>query len=96
MYVTSGPAVVVALDLKPAGHSGNGARPIATGRAQPRISARQPRRGDLLDDTVYVGTLDGYLVALDAKSGDRAVDRAGRRQHHWSCHYRGAAGVKTR
>jgi hypothetical protein len=37
-------------------------------RAEPRLPARQPRRRDL-DDTVYVGTLDGYLVALDAKAG---------------------------
>ena len=48
------------------------------GRSRPRSHARLPavNRGvAILDDTVYVGTLDGYLVALDARTGVRALDR---------------------
>ena len=68
MYVTEPPTAVSALDAR-------------TGRRLWRWTARMPpdvknigfpatNRGiAILDDTVYVGTLDAWLVALDAKSG---------------------------
>jgi len=68
MYVTEPPTAVSALDAR-------------TGRRLWRWQASLPRgvksigfpaanRGiAILDDTVYVGTLDAWLVALDAKSG---------------------------
>jgi alcohol dehydrogenase (cytochrome c) len=68
MYVTSAPASVVALDLKSGRPLWEWSRPIAPGVLNlgfPRVN----RGVAILDDTVYVGTLDGYLVALDAKGG---------------------------
>jgi alcohol dehydrogenase (cytochrome c) len=68
MYVTSPPTQVAALDLRTG-------RPLWTWQ---RAAARQAKtlgfgptnRGvAILDETVYVGTLDCYLIALDAKSG---------------------------
>ena len=68
MYLTEPPTKVTALDLR-------------TGRklwAWQRMQARSARtlgfgptnRGvAILDELVYVGTLDGYLVALDATTG---------------------------
>lgn len=67
MYVTEGPDNVVALDA-------------ATGRefwkhehklpARVNVCCGRVNRGvALLDDLVYMGTLDGYLKALDAKTG---------------------------
>jgi alcohol dehydrogenase (cytochrome c) len=68
MYTTSGPANVAALDLKSGKPLWEWNRPIAASVLNlgfPRVN----RGAAILDNTVYVGTLDGYLVALDAKSG---------------------------
>ena len=68
MYVTSGPASVTALALKSGRPIWEWSRPMPpTVRSLgfPRVN----RGVAILDSTVYVGTLDGYLVALDAKSG---------------------------
>jgi alcohol dehydrogenase (cytochrome c) len=68
MYVTSGPAAVVALSLKSGRPLWRWTRPIAGSVLNlgfPRVN----RGVAILDDLVYVGTLDGYLVALDARSG---------------------------
>jgi alcohol dehydrogenase (cytochrome c) len=68
MYVTSGPASVTALALKSGRPIWEWSRPIPpTVRSLgfPRVN----RGVAILDSSVYVGTLDGYLVALDAKSG---------------------------
>jgi alcohol dehydrogenase (cytochrome c) len=68
MYLTEPSTKVTALDL----HTG---RPLWTWqRPLPRelktIGFGRVNRGvAILDDTVYVGTLDGRLVALDARSG---------------------------
>ena len=68
MYITDPPSTVTALDVK-------------TGRSlwswSPRLPAdvkhigfpRTNRGVAILDDKVFVGTLDAHLVALDAKSG---------------------------
>ena len=68
MYVTSGPAAVVALSLKSGRPLWRWTRPIAGSVLNlgfPRVN----RGVAILDDLLYVGTLDGYLVALDARSG---------------------------
>lgn len=68
MYITSGPATVVALDLKSGRSLWQWSRPIAPSVLNlgfPRVN----RGVAILDGMVYIGTLDGYLVALDAASG---------------------------
>lgn len=68
MYVTSGPATVVALDLRSGRPLWQWSRPIAArvlNLGFPRVN----RGVAIVDATVYVGTLDGYLVAIDAASG---------------------------
>jgi alcohol dehydrogenase (cytochrome c) len=68
MYVTSGPTSVHALDLRSGKPIWEWTRPIAASVLNlgfPRVN----RGVAILDGTVYVGTLDGYLVALDAKAG---------------------------
>jgi alcohol dehydrogenase (cytochrome c) len=68
MYTTSGPTNVAALDLKSGKPLWEWNRPIAASVLNlgfPRVN----RGVAILNGTVYVGTLDGYLVALDAKSG---------------------------
>jgi alcohol dehydrogenase (cytochrome c) len=75
MYVTSGPTMVAALDLKSGKALWEWTRPIAASVLNlgfPRVN----RGVAILDNLVYVGTLDGYLFALDAKAG---VER-------WSVH----------
>src|SRR4030095_5472071 len=68
MYVTEPPTKVTALDLRTG-------RPLWTWqRSLPlvvkTIGFGPTNRGvAILDDTLYVGTLDCYLVALDARSG---------------------------
>jgi alcohol dehydrogenase (cytochrome c) len=68
MYVTSGPASVIALDLRSGRPIWQWSRPIAASVLNlgfPRVN----RGVAILGDSVYVGTLDAYLVALDIKSG---------------------------
>jgi alcohol dehydrogenase (cytochrome c) len=68
MYVTSGPTSVSALDLKSGKPIWEWTRPIAASVLNlgfPRVN----RGVSILDNTIYVGTLDGYLVALDARAG---------------------------
>jgi alcohol dehydrogenase (cytochrome c) len=68
IYVTSGPASVVALSVKSGRPLWQWSRPISGSVLNlgfPRVN----RGVAVLDDMVYVGTLDGYLVALDARSG---------------------------
>ena len=65
MYMTSGPANVVALDLRsgrPIWHWSRPIPPSVLNLGFPRVN----RGVAILDDSVYVGTLDGYLAALDA------------------------------
>src|SRR5438552_1426731 len=75
MYVTSGPTMVAALDLRSGKTLWEWTRPIAASVLNlgfPRVN----RGVAILNNTIYVGTLDGYLFALDAKAG---VER-------WSVH----------
>jgi len=68
MYVTAGPTMVAALDLKSGKALWEWTRPIAASVLNlgfPRVN----RGVAVLDDTVFVGTLDGYLFALDARAG---------------------------
>jgi alcohol dehydrogenase (cytochrome c) len=68
MYLTAPPATVVALDLKSGRALWEWSRPIAASVLNlgfPRVN----RGVAILDTMIYVGTLDGYLVALDAKAG---------------------------
>jgi alcohol dehydrogenase (cytochrome c) len=68
MYVTSGPTMVAALDLKSGKPLWEWTRPIAPSVLNlgfPRVN----RGVAVVDNMVYVGTLDGYLFALDARAG---------------------------
>jgi alcohol dehydrogenase (cytochrome c) len=68
MYATSGPTTVAALDLRSGKPLWEWTRPIAASVLNlgfPRVN----RGVAVVENTVYVGTLDGFLVALDAKSG---------------------------
>ena len=68
MSVTSGPTMVAALDLRSGKPLWEWTRPIAASVLNlgfPRVN----RGVAIREGTVYVGTLDGYLVALDAKAG---------------------------
>ncbi len=68
MYVTSGPTMVAALDLKSGKPLWEWTRPIAPSVLNlgfPRVN----RGVAMLDNMVFVGTLDGYLFALDARAG---------------------------
>lgn len=68
MYVTSGPAAVVALSVKSGRPVWQWSRPMANSVLN--LGFPRANRGiAILDETVFVGTLDGYLVALDARSG---------------------------
>lgn len=68
MYVTEPPTKLTALDIRTG-------RPLWTWQRANARSARTIGFGPtnrgvaILDDTVYIGTLDCYLVALDARSG---------------------------
>ena len=77
MYLTSGPASVVALSVKSGRPIWQWSRPISNSVLNlgfPRVN----RGVAILGDTVYVGTLDGFLVALDARSGiERWTARVG-------------------
>jgi alcohol dehydrogenase (cytochrome c) len=68
MYVTAAPASVAALDLKSGRTLWEWSRAIPAtvlNLGFPRVN----RGVAILDKTLYVGTLDGYLVAIDAESG---------------------------
>jgi alcohol dehydrogenase (cytochrome c) len=68
MYVTSGPTSVHALDVKSGKTLWEWTRPIPASVLNlgfPRVN----RGVAYADNTVYVGTLDGFLVALDARAG---------------------------
>jgi alcohol dehydrogenase (cytochrome c) len=68
MYVTSGPTMVAALDLRSGKALWEWTRPIAASVLNlgfPRVN----RGVAIRENTVYVGTLDGYLVALDTRTG---------------------------
>src|SRR5678816_1096292 len=68
MYATWGPTGVAALDVRSGKTLWEWTRPIAASVLNlgfPRVN----RGVALLDNTLYVGTLDGFLVALDSRSG---------------------------
>jgi alcohol dehydrogenase (cytochrome c) len=68
MYVTSGPTNVAALDLKSGKPIWEWSRPIAASVLNlgfPRVN----RGVAIHEGMIYVGTLDGHLIALDAQSG---------------------------
>jgi alcohol dehydrogenase (cytochrome c) len=68
LYATWGPTGVAALDVKSGKTIWEWTRPIAPSVLNlgfPRVN----RGVAMLGDTLYVGTLDGYLIALDARSG---------------------------
>jgi alcohol dehydrogenase (cytochrome c) len=68
MYVTEPPSSVTALDLRTGRPLWNWSRPVP--RETRAIGFPRVNRGvALLDDTVFVGTLDAHLVALDARTG---------------------------
>jgi alcohol dehydrogenase (cytochrome c) len=68
MYVTSAEIGVTALDLKTGRPLWNWSRPLP--KDLRTIGFGRVNRGvAILDNTVYVGTLDAHLVALDARSG---------------------------
>ena len=68
LYVTAGPTAVSAVDVRSGKALWEWTRPIASSVLNlgfPRVN----RGVAMLDDTLFVGTLDGYLVALDVRSG---------------------------
>ena len=89
MYVTQRPNDVLAVDAK-------------TGRVfwqyrygvspDARVCCGSNNRGvAILGNTLYMGTLDAHLVALDATTGRAVVERAGRRSEAWLLDHDGAA-----
>jgi alcohol dehydrogenase (cytochrome c) len=68
MYVTETPMAVSALDVRTGRRLWNWQRPIP--RDLKTLGFGPNNRGiAILDDTVFVGTLDSHLTALDARSG---------------------------
>jgi alcohol dehydrogenase (cytochrome c) len=68
MYVTEPPSTVTALDLRTGRPLWTWSRPVP--RETHAIGFPRVNRGvALLDESVFVGTLDAHLVALDAKTG---------------------------
>ncbi|HZN10322.1 MAG TPA: PQQ-dependent dehydrogenase, methanol/ethanol family [Blastocatellia bacterium] len=68
MYVTEPPTRVAALDVRTGRPLWSWDRPMP--RSVKTLGFGPTNRGvAILDETVYVGTLDCYLVALDARSG---------------------------
>src|SRR5215831_12589149 len=68
MYVTEPPSTVTALDLRTGRPLWSWSRPVP--RETRAIGFPRVNRGvALLDDSVFVGTLDAHLVALDARTG---------------------------
>ncbi len=70
MYITEPPGTVSALDIATGRRLWRWTRPDQ--ERQKTIGFGHVNRGvAVLDDTVYVGTLDCHLVALDARSGSK-------------------------
>ncbi len=68
MYITETPMAVSALDVRTGRRLWNWQRPIP--RDLKTLGFGPNNRGiAILDDTVFVGTLDSHLTALDARSG---------------------------
>jgi alcohol dehydrogenase (cytochrome c) len=68
MYVTEPPSTVTALDLRTGRPLWRWSRPVP--RETLAIGFPRVNRGvALLDESVFVGTLDAHLVALDARTG---------------------------
>jgi alcohol dehydrogenase (cytochrome c) len=68
MYITESPSTVIALDIRSGRPLWRWERPIPSDLKT--LGFGRTNRGvALLDDKVYVGTLDAHLVALDAKTG---------------------------
>jgi alcohol dehydrogenase (cytochrome c) len=68
LYATTGPTGVSAIDVKSGRPLWEWTRPVAAtvlNLGFPRVN----RGVAILDNMVYVGTLDGYLAALDARTG---------------------------
>jgi glucose dehydrogenase len=75
MYITEPPSTVTALDVRTGGPLWTWTPAIPTDVII--IGSPPVNRGvAVLDDMVFVGTVHGHLVALDAKSGAAAVDVA--------------------
>ena len=75
MYVTEPPTKVTALDSRTGRPLWSWQRPLSP--SIKTIGFGPTNRGvAILDDTVYVGTLDAHLIALDAKSGAMRWDTA--------------------
>jgi alcohol dehydrogenase (cytochrome c) len=68
MFVTEPPSTVTALDLRSGRLIWSWSRPLP-GTLRTIGFPRVNRGVALLNDSVYVGTLDAHLVALDAKTG---------------------------
>jgi len=69
MYISEPPSNVTALDLRTGRSLWTYRRRIADDM---RVCCGQVNRGvALLGDLVYIGTVDAYLVALDARTGIR-------------------------
>lgn len=67
MYITEPPSDVTALDLKTGRHLWRYRRPIPEGVP---VCCGQVNRGvAILGSQLYLGTIDGHLVSLDAKTG---------------------------
>jgi len=75
MYITGPPNSVMALHLDSGRPLWKWSRPIARG-ASTLGFGRVNRGVALLGDKVYVGTIEGHLVALDARSGIERWDAA--------------------
>src|SRR5262245_64624676 len=68
MYISESPTIVTALDARTGRTLWSWRRDISP--LVKTIGFSKVNRGvAILDDTVYVGALDCYLVALDAKTG---------------------------
>ena len=78
MYVTQRPNDVMAVDAKTGACSGcTGYTPSPDAR----VCCGANNRGvAILGDTLFMGTLDAHLIALDAQHRPAALERRGRRR----------------
>jgi alcohol dehydrogenase (cytochrome c) len=72
MFVTQSPEGVTALDVRTGASLWEFHRPVPDNI--PLCCGAQNRGIALLNDTVYVGTLDAHLIALDANTGKKRWD----------------------